>query len=96
MLCSACLGTKKLSLSQHSNSEDVNHYILEAYLQLHSAGGYELLRATADHVLDVIPIPPDGYSAPYLKEVVQQAKIYIRPIQKDSPPASTVNTILGG
>ena len=33
--------------------------------------------------LEVIPIPPGGYTIEYLKDVVQQAKVYIRPIQVD-------------
>ena len=33
--------------------------------------------------LDVTPPPPSGYTADYLKRVAGQAKIYIRPLQKD-------------
>ena len=57
--------------------------MVNAYPQLKDAGGYELLRSTSGRVLDVIPLPPSGYSAVYLKEVAQQAKLYIRPIQKN-------------
>lgn len=49
---------------------------------LKDAGGYELLRASNGRTLDVIPTPPGGYTVAYLKDVMQQAKIYIRPIQK--------------
>ena len=87
-----------MALSQNSDSDDVNHYILEAFPQLRDAGGYELLRATAGRFLEVIPIPPDRYTPAYLKEVVHQAKIYIRPIQKclslDASPATTVSSYM--
>ena len=76
---------KKLSLSQTNDSDDVHFYIMEAFPRLKDAGGYELLRATNGRLLEVIPLPPDGYSVAYLKDVAQQAKIYIRPIQKNLP-----------
>lgn len=85
---------KKLSLALHSDSDDVNYYILELFPQLKSAGGYELLRATSGRRLEVIPLPPDGYSATYFKDVAQQAKIYIRPIQKNLPmDAAAIGTV---
>ena len=55
---------------------------MEAFPKLKDTGGYELLRASNGRVLEVVPVPPEGYSAAYLKDVMQQAKIYIRPIQK--------------
>ena len=54
---------------------------MEAFPKLKDAGGYELLRSSNGRVLEV-PAPPEGYSAAYLKDVMQQAKIYIRPIQQ--------------
>ena len=46
---------------------------------------YELLRTAEknSHLLDVIPPPPSGYSASYVKIVAGQAKIYIRPLQQN-------------
>ena len=32
--------------------------------------------------LEIITPPPDGYSVDYLRDVAQQAKIYVRPIQR--------------
>ena len=77
------LGSKKLSFSQSDDSDDVHYYILEAFPQLKDAGGYELLRAWNGRLLEVLPSPPHGYSVAYLRDVAQQAKIYIRPIQKN-------------
>ena len=76
---------KKLSISLDNDSDDVNYYILEAFPKLKGAGGYELLRASSSRRLELIPTPPDGYTAAYLKDVAQQAKIYIRPIQRNLP-----------
>ena len=74
----AGLGVKKLSLSLDNDSDDINYYILESFPKLQGAGGYELLRATSSRCLEIIPTPPDGYTVTYLKDVVQQAKIYVR------------------
>ena len=53
---------------------------MENFPKLKDAGGYELLRVGArNRCLEVIPIPPGGYTVEYLKDVVQQAKVYIRP-----------------
>ena len=52
------------------------------YPKLAGGGGYELLRQDATRQLDVIPIPPGGYSVEYIKNVVHSAKVYIRPLQK--------------
>jgi len=88
------LGQKKVYMPLYSDSDDVNHYNLDTFPQLKGAGGYELLRSTSGRLLEVIPLPPDGYSATYLKDVVQQAKIYLRPIQKNlALDASTQNSV---
>ena len=86
-----------MSLFEHGDSADAHECILEAFPQLRGAGGYELLRVSdRGRGLEVIPYPPDGYTAIYLKDVVQQAKIYIRPIQKDlsmDPISSNMVTV---
>ena len=58
---------KKLSISLDNDSDDVNYYILEAFPKLKGAGGYELLRASSSRRLELIPTPPDGYTAAYLE-----------------------------
>ena len=59
--------------------------IMPAFPRLQEGGEYELMRvAESDQrLLQLIPSPSDGYSAMYLKEVLRQAKVYIRPVQKD-------------
>ena len=53
--------------------------------KLSQGGGFELLRTEegCPKELGVIPIPDGGYTVDYLKAVVHNAKIYIRPLQSD-------------
>ena len=88
------LGKKTLSLFEYGDSTDVDEEMLEAFPSLKDAGRYELLRSAPGRSLEIIPRPADGYTASYLKDVVQQAKIYVRPIQRNlslqPKPCSTV------
>ena len=65
--------------------KSLHHDLLEAFPKLRAGGGYELLRTSErnNRTLDVIPPPPSGYTVAYLKSVAGQAKIYVRPLQKD-------------
>lgn len=58
---------------------------MAAFPALAFAGGYELLRIDENcrRMLEIIPSPPSGYTAEFLKECVHHAKIYIRPVQRD-------------
>ena len=84
-LMQAGLGAKTLSFMQSTDADDLHYDLLEAFPKLRAGGGYELLRASERNTrsLDVIPPPPSGYTVAYLKSVAGQAKIYIRPLQKD-------------
>ena len=44
------------------------------------------------HSFEAIPLPEDGYTVSYLKDVAQQAKIYIRPSQRDLSLAQLLST----
>ena len=77
------LGNKKLSYLQYGDSDDTHFTILEAFTQLRDAGGYEVLRANQSRILEVVPAPADGYTMAYLKDIFGQAKVYLRPIQRD-------------
>ena len=57
----------------------------ESTPQNHSSGGYELMRTQdkGSKLLNVIDVPPSGYSATYLKAVAHSARIFIRPLQRD-------------
>ena len=84
-LMQAGLGGKTLSFMESIDAEDLHHDLLEAFPKLRAGGGYELLRTSErnNHTLDVIPPPLSGYTVAYLKSVARQAKIYVRPLQKD-------------
>lgn len=84
-LMSCGLGKKQLTLYEYDKAADIHSEILHAFPLLGNGGGYELLRVNecgARSALHVIPQPAQGYVS-YLREVVRQAKVYIRPIQHD-------------
>lgn len=63
------------------DSAEFNQRVVESFPKLQDAGGYELLRVGSKHgQLEVIE---NGYTPEILKEVVHQAKIYVRPIQRN-------------
>ena len=84
-LIRAGLGPRKLSLFEFGSSNDFHNDVIMAFPKLSDGGGYELLRTIKNNhrVLSVIPLPPGGYIVEYVKSIVCQAKVYIRPIQQD-------------
>ena len=82
-LVQAGLGQKEIPFFEHGESSEFHHELLDAFPKLKQAGGYELLR-TSEHSnkeVVVIPPPPGGYTASFLKTIVVQAKVYVRPLQ---------------
>ena len=47
---------------------------MEAFPKLKDAGGYELLRSSNGRVLEEVPAPLEGYSAAYLKDVINRQR----------------------
>lgn len=84
-LIRAGLGRKQLTLFEGDGSVEVHTEIMQSFPRLQEGGGYELMRVaeSGQRLLQVIPSPSDGYSVMYLKEVLRQAKVYIRPVQQD-------------
>ena len=88
-LKSAGLGEKKITIEIHGKGfDDLYKILLEEFPLLLNAGGIELMRTgfgSKSKSLEVIPVPHGSatYSIEYLKEVLQQAKCYVRPIQRD-------------
>ena len=84
-LIRAGLGPRKLSLFEFGDSGQFHDDVMAAFPKLAEGGGYELLRTKPNNnrELCVIPSLSGGYTAEYLKNIVGQAKLYIRPIQKD-------------
>ena len=61
------------------------HEEMSAFPKLSEGGGYELMRTQPNNNRELCVIPPKsgGYTVEYLQKIVSQAKIFIRPIQKD-------------
>ena len=77
------VGSKKLTLLQSGSADETHEEILQAFPKLREAGGYEIMRAGHSRQLEVVPNPADGYTTAYLKDIFGQAKVYIRPVQRD-------------
>ena len=84
-LIRAGLGLRKLSLFEFGDSSRFHDDVMAAFPKLADGGGYELLctKQNNNRELCVIPPPSGGYNAEYLKSIVGQAKVNIRPIQKN-------------
>ncbi len=84
-LIRAGLGPRKLSLFEYGDSGQFHDDLMAAFPKLADGGGYELMRTKQNNnrELCVIPFLSGGYTAEYLKSIVGQAKVYIRPMQKD-------------
>ena len=84
-LIRAGLGRKQITLFDGDGSHELHREILHTFPRLSEGGGYELLRVaeSGQRNLCVIPSPSDGYSVSCLREVLRQAKVYIRPVQND-------------
>ncbi len=66
---------KSLCFLEVAEAEEIKW---DKFPKLNNAGGFELLRVDGkQRCLEVIPIPPGGYTVDYLKDVIQQ------PIQTD-------------
>lgn len=83
-LIRAGLGGARLSLFENGDAWEFHEQLVEKFPKLHDGGGYELLRTVgSSHELQIIPPPSGGYTTLYVKSVVGQAKVYVRPLQKD-------------
>lgn len=83
-LCNMRLGDGSITFNLNEGSDYCHHKILEKYPKLENAGGYELMlhqRGAGDGA-GFHPINPP-YTPPKLKDISGQAKIYIRPMQRD-------------
>ena len=83
-LCNCGLGDGSITFEINGGSDYCHSKILEKYPKLAMAGGYELLlhqRGSGDDA-GFHPIKPP-YTPSRLKDFSGQAKIYIRPLQKD-------------
>ena len=89
----------KLGLTVKEVKFDINgdawHFdaiIKEAFPELQSIGGYSLLRVGTANSLIVIDPPKGGFNIRYLKDIVQSARLYIRPLQNDIQPGGDMES----
>ena len=78
----AGLGEKRFALDRNATAQDVYDALEYQYPKLR---GFELLRACegGSKELAVLQMPIGGYTTEYLKAVMNNAKLYIRPLQTD-------------
>ena len=73
-----------MSFFENGNALEFHDELMEEFPKLSKGGGYELLRSVGNsHQLEVIPPPSGGYTALYVKNVVNKAMVYVRPLQRD-------------
>ena len=84
-LIRAGLGLKQLQFFLHGDSSDFYAELSNAYPKLSSGGGFELLRTPNGNSKELVVIPPPsgGYTVSHLKSIMGQAKVYIRPMQRN-------------
>lgn len=76
------LGLHELVFEANGNAEHVHNTILDKFPVLEYCGGYSLLRlASNSHNFIEIDSPEGGTTVPFLRDVLNQAKLYIRPLQ---------------
>ena len=81
----AGLGERKIRFDGDCDAHGIYCELLVQFPKLHDAGGYKLMRThyKGSKLLNVIDVPPSGYNVTYLKAVVHNARIFIRPLQRD-------------
>lgn len=80
------LGLRKLVFSAKGDSSHIHQVITDAFPILDECGGYTLMRV-ADNSRELVAIegPDGGVTVTFLKDILRQAKLYIRPLQCDVP-----------
>ena len=90
------LGERKVVFNDKRGSwEHVKSVLEKDFPKLKGVNGaFEIVRSSGNRrSLELVAIPPMGYTVPFLKEILGQAIGYIRPLQKnlDLTPVSKVN-----
>lgn len=80
-LASAGLGLKRLQFQQDGDDAHIQKTIFDAFPKLPPNGEYKLLRVGSGQSCKQLVVigPPSGMTVPYLKDILGQAKLYIRP-----------------
>ena len=78
------LGLAEIVFHSDGDAEHIHNVVLQKFPVLESCGGYTLMRlAENSHNMVEIEGPDSGISVAYLKDILNHAKLYIRPLQKD-------------
>ena len=78
------LGLAEVVFSADGDAEHIHSMLTTKFPVLDSCGGYTLLRLGENsRALVEIEGPDSGLTARYLKDILNQAKLYIRPLQSD-------------
>ena len=78
------LGLREVVFKTDGDAEYIHRVLLDTFPVLEACGGYTLLRlAENSHSMVEIQGPDSGITVIYLKDILNQAKLYIRPLQKD-------------
>ena len=81
----AGLGEKRFTLDCCATAQELYDVLEYQFPKLKDGGGFELLRTGegGSRELEVVRMPAGGYTTEYLKAVIHNAKLYIRPLQSD-------------
>lgn len=78
------LGLTDIVFNNNGNAEHIHNQLTKHFPVLSSCGGYTLLRLGANsRSLVEIETPDGGLTVPYLKDILNQAKLFIIPLQTD-------------
>lgn len=78
------LGLTEVVFNSNGDAEHIHNRITMKFPVLECCGGYTLLRLGENsRSLVEIETPESGLTVPYLKDILNQAKLYIRPLQID-------------
>ena len=77
------LGLAELTFDYNGDAEHIHSILLSQFPQLEACGGYTLMRLK-ENSYDLVEIeyPVKGLNVSYLKDILNQAKLYIRPLQR--------------
>lgn len=85
-LKAADLGEKRVDIGLRANAAQFHEKLVMTFPKLTDSGGYELLKCLPNsRSLVQLPAPTSGHTPESLRQAVGQARLYIRPLQKDLP-----------
>ena len=78
------LGQKEVFFQSSGDVEHIHRSLLNAFPVLEECGGYKPFHLTKNsHRMVEVEGPKSGMTVAYLKDILNQAKLFVRPLQKD-------------